>query len=87
MLYYVHQVSSRQISSEDLFLMLMSDGVTDVLSDQHACDIALRHVAPNRLNRRQLATEASTAVVEAAFEAGSHDNITCVTLVLDPHIV
>lgn len=58
---------------DDLFLVTVTDGVTDALSDEHVVAIAAAHWPD--------AQAAARAVTRAAYNAGSYDNIT--TLVVN----
>ena len=62
------------------FVVLASDGVWDVLSEQQACDIVTRALA----ERADAPDLAARALVKAAYEAESEDNISAVVLLLDP---
>lgn len=52
-------------------LMLCSDGVTDGINDAAITDVMHQHADPQ---------QAAGALVDAALEGGSRDNITCVVL-------
>jgi protein phosphatase 1L len=66
------EIKSRVLTAGDGYLILASDGVWDVFTSQEAVDIVSRADTP------QLA---ASMLTDAAFRAGSSDNIT--TLVID----
>lgn len=59
----------------DRFL-LCSDGLTDVMSDSEIEELMVDN---------PLSADASSALIKAAFAAGSQDNITCVVVQIPPH--
>jgi len=63
-------------SENDQFLVLATDGLWDVLSNQEVCGIA---------RARPDAQSASEALVSAAFSKGSGDNVTVVVVPLSEH--
>jgi len=67
------EVASREVVADDRFVILACDGVWDVLSDQQACDVVNEHIQNNATHTPQTA---ANALVSAAFDAGSPDNIT-----------
>jgi protein phosphatase 1L len=70
--------------SEDLrFVLLASDGVWDVLSDQVAVDIALAAVRGREEGAEERARRMAEAVAHAALQRGSTDNATAMVLVPD----
>ncbi|MCO5573566.1 hypothetical protein L7F22_027337 [Adiantum nelumboides] len=62
-------------SEEDEFLILASDGLWDVVSNQDACSIARRCLAANREAQR-----AASALAQKAHDRGSSDNISVVVI-------
>jgi len=78
------EVFTRALTEADDFLLLASDGVWDVLSDQKACNVVRASSEANARveDSRSVATAAAEAVVRAAHEAGSEDNISAVVLLL-----
>jgi protein phosphatase len=56
------------------WLLLVSDGVTDVLDDKSLRDIVLRGSNPER---------AADMLVEAALKNGASDDATCVAMFID----
>lgn len=65
----------------DELLMLASDGVWDVFSNQEAASLALKCVQRARergASRSAACRVAAKVVTKAAIERGSHDNVTCV---------
>lgn len=67
----VPEVTAFSLRWEDLFFVVACDGVWDVLSDQQVIDIA-----GERLASAETAQAAAAAVVRAAYEASSLDNLT-----------
>ncbi len=67
----VPEISMRQLQAEDEFLILASDGVWDVLSNQEACDLvkSCRNVQ-----------EGAKMLTEQAYNRGSLDNITSLVI-------
>lgn len=60
--------------SENAFLILLSDGVTEVLSDQEICDLASReYTNPSHAARN---------VISFAESVGAQDNLTCLIVPL-----
>lgn len=60
--------------SENAFLILLSDGVTEVLSDQEICDLSSRgYTNP---------THAARNVISFAESVGAQDNLTCIIVPL-----
>jgi serine/threonine protein phosphatase PrpC len=55
--------------------LLCSDGLTDVMTDDEIEQLMVDHPIPS---------EASSALIKAAFGAGSQDNITCVVVQVPP---
>lgn len=77
---YVHaipDIEERSISENDEFLILASDGIWDVLSNQDAVDIVLK------TNYRNDARASAQTIVEVAYRRGSQDNMTCIVINLD----
>lgn len=60
------------LSDKDLFLVLATDGVFDVFSNQEVIDMALRHWKDPE--------EAATNIVRSAFKRGSEDNLTVLVI-------
>jgi len=61
-----------QLDNSHQFIFMACDGVWDVMSDQEVVSIVSGHVGnPN---------EASSAVVTTAFQRGSQDNLTAITI-------
>jgi len=60
------------LTDKDLFMVLATDGVYDVLSNQEIVDLGMRH-----WNNPE---EASTAIVRAAYQKGSEDNLTALVI-------
>lgn len=78
-------VEVRLESGRDVFLVLASDGVWDVLDDQFVIDLVWDHISSIHDFRRGPAAAlegAAALVVETAFERGSMDNLTCVVMLL-----
>ncbi|KAK9791129.1 hypothetical protein WJX73_003818 [Symbiochloris irregularis] len=69
---------------EDELLLLASDGLWDVLSNQEACTLAkrcLRRARQRGASRQSAARIAATVLTRAAIDRGSRDNVT--VLVVD----
>lgn len=60
------------LSDKDLFLVLATDGVYDVMSNQEVVDLALRHWDDPE--------EASKNIVRSAYKRGSEDNLTVLVI-------
>eukprot|EP00746_Dinoflagellata_sp_MGD_P028473 gnl/MRDRNA2_/MRDRNA2_167273_c0_seq1.p1 gnl/MRDRNA2_/MRDRNA2_167273_c0~~gnl/MRDRNA2_/MRDRNA2_167273_c0_seq1.p1 ORF type:complete len:424 (+),score=93.05 gnl/MRDRNA2_/MRDRNA2_167273_c0_seq1:23-1273(+) len=67
------------IPSKDVFLVLASDGVWDVLEDQYVVDLVWDQIRVHNERTGPASTLQSAArlIVETALEAGSLDNLTC----------
>jgi hypothetical protein len=73
--------------ARDELLLLASDGLWDVLSNQEATDLALRSIKRARekgASRKAAARVAATVLTKAAVDRGSRDNITVVIIDLAP---
>eukprot|EP00879_Flechtneria_rotunda_P006487 GHRR01006816.1.p1 GENE.GHRR01006816.1~~GHRR01006816.1.p1 ORF type:complete len:982 (+),score=374.26 GHRR01006816.1:635-3580(+) len=73
--------------ARDEILLLASDGLWDVLSNQEAADLALRSIKRARdkgASRKAAARVAATVLTKAAVDRGSRDNITVVIIDLSP---
>lgn len=68
-----------KLEAEDAFLVLVSDGVTDAVSDQEV--VAIASAALHATGGS--APAAARAVADAALENGSLDNVTAVVIALD----
>ena len=73
----VPEINEFEILPEDQFLILACDGVWDVLTDQEAADIV-----NNSLSNNKDFNLAAQSLVEAAYNAGSTDNISAVIISL-----
>ena len=78
-------VMSERLGSEDSFVILASDGLWDVLSDKDACEVVSEKLEKANFTAfmndelaKMAATVAAEALVHAALDAGSMDNITAV---------
>jgi len=60
------------LSDKDLFLVLATDGVFDVMENQEVIDLALRSW--------DNAEEAATNIVRSAYKRGSEDNLTALVI-------
>jgi serine/threonine protein phosphatase PrpC len=79
-------VTQKGLSPIDRLLLLASDGVTDVLSDDAMLEVALAAIdkAMGRGEHGQrLAAAAAAAVQETAITSGAYDNVTAVAMLLD----
>ncbi|KAF4325044.1 hypothetical protein BBO99_00000653 [Phytophthora kernoviae] len=65
---YEPEVKRFQVEDDDLFLVLGCDGIWDVLTEQEVVDIALPHFHD--------AKAAADAIVKAAYQKNSADNLT-----------
>lgn len=64
---------------DDELLLLASDGLWDVLSNQEACTLAkrcLRRARQRHASRQSAARIAATVLTRAAVDRGSRDNVT-----------
>merc|ERR1712113_210231 len=59
-------------SEKDHFLVLATDGIFDVLSNQEVVDLALKHCHD--------AEEAAKNIVRTAYKKGSEDNLTVLVI-------
>lgn len=68
----------------DVFLVIASDGVWDVMEDQLVIDLVWDRLGSAHDSRRELAVleDAAQLVVQTAKERGSLDNLSCVVLLL-----
>ena len=75
-------VMSERLTPEDSFVILASDGLWDVLSDKEACRVVAAKLGAeepfDEQAARMAATVAAQALVDAALDAGTMDNITAV---------
>jgi len=60
------------LTDKDLFLVLCTDGVLDVMSNQDIVDLALKHWEDP--------DEAAKKIVRTAYNKGSEDNLTCLVI-------
>lgn len=75
------EIRVREMTDEDHFLVLATDGLWDVLSSQQAVDIASRSVkAKPGGSDNKFATVAASVLVNHAFTKGSMDNITALVV-------
>lgn len=68
---------------DDELLLLASDGLWDVLSNQEACTLAkrcLRRARQRGASRQSAARIAATVLTRAAVDRGSRDNVTVVVV-------
>lgn len=68
---------------QDELLLLASDGLWDVLSNQEACSLAkrcLRRARQRGASRHSAARIAATVLTRAAVDRGSRDNVTVVVV-------
>ncbi|GIL71018.1 hypothetical protein Vretimale_4095 [Volvox reticuliferus] len=68
-------VTEESLTSEDEFLILASDGLWDVMTNQEAVTL-IRDISD--------AEQAAKRVTEEAFQLGSNDNISCVVVRFKP---
>ncbi|KAF8069639.1 protein phosphatase 2C 8 [Scenedesmus sp. PABB004] len=80
-------VAATELRPADELVLLASDGATDVLPDDDMLGTALDAIAAAQeqgtVGGQALAKAAATAIVRAALAAGSTDNITVVSVLLD----
>lgn len=71
----------------DEFLILASDGLWDVVSNEMACDVVRRCLAGRSLRRsgKGSAAEAAAVLARLAVGRGSKDNISVVVIELSRH--
>eukprot|EP00775_Hariotina_reticulata_P008794 gene8794-8973_t len=77
---------AEELRSDDQLVLLVSDGVTDVLTDCAMVEVALAALNQERAagsSGEQLAQAVAWAVVAAAKQRGSKDDITAVSMLLD----
>ncbi|GAA5998563.1 hypothetical protein JCM5350_003854 [Sporobolomyces pararoseus] len=68
------EITKRVLKGEEWsFLVLLSDGITDVISDQEIIDIVRGHKDP---------TQAAKKIVSFAEDVGGEDNMTCIVVPL-----
>ncbi|XP_057537165.1 protein phosphatase 2C 50 [Amaranthus tricolor] len=91
------EVTIVQRAKDDDCLILASDGLWDVLSNEEACDAARRrillwhkkngaNITPDRGNSVDLAAQAAADYLsKLALQKGSKDNITVIVVDLKPH--
>ena len=68
---------------DDELLLLASDGLWDVLTNQEACSLAkrcLRRARQRGATRQSAARIAATVLTRAAVDRGSRDNVTVVVV-------
>lgn len=66
------EITQHMLTNEDFFVILASDGVWDVISDQEACDLAIKHFGdPDKMAK---------TVAQKAIEKDSHDNTTALVV-------
>lgn len=68
----IPEVTAHRLQWADLFFVLACDGVWDVLSDQQVVDLVAERLGP----RGESPQSAAAAVVRAAYDGGSLDNVT-----------
>ena len=66
------EVSVHKLSDKDLFMVLVTDGVTDVLTNQEVVDLAAPHWEDQ--------DEAAKSIVREAFKRGTQDNLTAAVI-------
>ncbi|KAF6260470.1 phosphatase 2C-like domain-containing protein [Scenedesmus sp. NREL 46B-D3] len=79
-------VAQQELAPSDKLVVLASDGVSDVLPDDDLLGVAMTALEQTRNctnSGSALAKAAATVIMNAALEAGSHDNITVVAMLLD----
>jgi len=69
-----------ELKSDSQFVIVASDGVWDVLSDQEAVDMVFTHIKAHNPKRgpKEVLGSAAELIVQAALQKGSTDNLTCV---------
>ncbi|WRX18029.1 PPM-type phosphatase-like domain - like 10 [Theobroma cacao] len=83
------EVTVRELTNRDEFLILASDGLWDVISNEVACRV-VRRCLNGRIRRKSLenivnenrAAEAAAVLVELAIARGSKDNISVIVVEL-----
>ena len=74
------EMMQRELTREDDFLVMASDGLWDVLRNKDVCDMCYGLAATHR--PQQIAEE----LVQAALGRGSMDNVTCIVVRLTDYI-
>ena len=77
------QITILSRRQEDELLLLASDGLWDVLTNQEACSLAkrcLRRARQRGATRHSAARIAATVLTRAAVDRGSRDNVTVVVV-------
>ncbi|KAB2033197.1 hypothetical protein ES319_D04G002300v1 [Gossypium barbadense] len=82
------EVTVREVTNGDEFLILASDGLWDVVSNEVACRVVrrclngqIRSKTADVLNQNR-ASEAAAVLVELAMSRGSKDNISVIVVEL-----
>ena len=74
-------MSARPLNPDvDSFLYLVSDGVTDIIEDSAGC--AIVH---EQLSGGKTTSQAAAALVQAAYQQGSSDNISAIVIRISRH--
>ncbi|EYU23356.1 hypothetical protein MIMGU_mgv1a018598mg [Erythranthe guttata] len=81
----VPEVSVVRRSDSDEFLVIATDGLFDVVTNEAACEVVKRCLDNNTRNRRHEAgaSHASTLLAELAIAKGSRDNISIIVVQLN----
>ncbi|KAL8063997.1 hypothetical protein ABFX02_01G062900 [Erythranthe guttata] len=81
----VPEVSVVRRSDSDEFLVIATDGLFDVVTNEAACEVVKRCLDNNTRNRRHEAgaSHASTLLAELAIAKGSRDNISVIVVQLN----
>jgi serine/threonine protein phosphatase PrpC len=74
-------ITMTSITKDDQFLVLGTDGLWDVMSNQDACDFVLKEVKKNKMDPEKMAEK----MVNRAFQLGSEDNITVAVVFFTHH--
>lgn len=83
----VPEVTVTERSTEDELLILASDGLWDVVSNETSCRVASRYLnrqpatkASEKKRREPSAAQAAALLAELAYSRGSRDNISVVVV-------
>jgi len=85
---YISHIPSTKLLKRNqyqLFIILGSDGIWDVLSPREACEIVLKYIDDTRSNTNKnidIFKAAAADIVNQSIEKGTQDNVSCVVVSL-----